>query len=194
MDLLVQLLVGVAWPLSIFGIVLLLRKDLASVIARLTKLRYKDLEAEFNETLRKIEAPQAIQLPPAEVEEQEAGHPLAERKKELYALAAASPRAAVLESWINLEAQIRRSAEYLQVEPKRDVLSVLTALSQKSKRVSPGFAEAVKALRQLRNVATHEPNLSLSEGEAIEYVSRALDVAASLDLFTNPAYRHHFRE
>jgi len=81
MELLVQLVIGLAWPLSIFGIVLLLRKELTAVIGRLTKLRYKDLEAEFKETLRQIETTRPKQLAVRASDELEGWHPLAELKE-----------------------------------------------------------------------------------------------------------------
>jgi hypothetical protein len=196
MDLLVQLIVGLAWPLVVFGIVVVLRKDLTNLIGRVSKVRYKELEAEFHETLKQIaEKPEQSRAQTRESGEFDAWNPpLTARKKELHELAHMSPRAAILEAWIDLESQIRRSANYLDLVSTGDSLSVFEAVAEKSKRFTPSYLKHVRELRKLRNLAAHEQQLSLPEGEAMHYVTVALELAASIDAFTNPEHSHHLRD
>lgn len=196
MDVLIQLIGAVAWPLAALAIVLILRKDLGNLLGRVSKVRYKELEAEFRETLKEI----AGTTEEASLETPEPGEldawnpPLAERKKELYALAHVSPRAAILEAWIDVESQIRRSAEYLNVDAGGDPVTVFSSVAAKSKRLTPSYPKHVRELRKLRNLAAHEPQLPVEKAEAMRYVTLALELAASIDSLTNPAHAHHFRE
>ena len=196
MDLLVQLIVGLSWPLVVFGIVVLLRKDLTNLIGRVSKVRYKELEAEFHETLKQIaERPQQSgeQLPkPGEFDAW--NPPLAARKGELYELAQISSRAAILEAWIDLESQIQRSAKYLDLTSTGDSVKVFEGVVEKSKRFTPSYLKHVRELRKLRNLAAHEQQLSLPKEEAMHYVTAALELAASIDAFTNPEHSHHLRD
>jgi len=193
MDFVVQLIIGLGWPVAAVVIVLLLRKEVANVIGRLSKVRYKELEAEFRETLQEIEAKPSPSVP--EPEEFDDWNPeLKDRKKELYTLAHISPRAAIMESWLDVESQIRRSAGYLHLDATGDVVTLVDKIREKLKRVPKSMAARVRELRKLRNVAIHETQLNLPQKEVMQYVTIAVHLAATLDSVTNPAHSHHFRD
>jgi hypothetical protein len=86
---------AVAWPAAIVILFLALRRPFSNLIPLVTSLKYKDLELQFGSKLRHIEE---AKLP----EGREAATPPAESER-MRRLAEISPRAAVLESWINIE-------------------------------------------------------------------------------------------
>lgn len=193
MDVVVQLIGVLAWPAAAVVIVLLLKRPLSEAFGRLSKLRYKELEAEFRETLRQLEAPPSPSMP--EPEEFDDWNPqLRDRKNELYKLAHMSPRAAIMEAWLDVEAQVRRSAGYLDLDPAGDVASLVEKMRDKLKRVPGSLPGRIRELRKLRNVAVHETQLGLPLNEVMQYVFVAEHLAATLDSVTNPAHSHHFRD
>jgi hypothetical protein len=180
MDLAVQLIVGIAWPVTVLILVIVFRRDLANAVAKITKLRYKDFEAEFQTTLRELESqrPAELALPAATSAR---GRSLLDRRKEISSLTAASPRAAVMEAWVELERAILDAARRAEVPVEKGVGTAIRLLSLR-RVVSSEYAGAVERVRRLRNLAAHEPEFTLSETEAKEYVYYTLDLAASIEL------------
>lgn len=96
MELVVTLLVGIAWPAAIIWVAMLFRHELRSVLRRVSQLKYKDLEASFDEGLNKAEAKAAVVGPaplalPHKPE-------LTSRLEQLRRIAEVSPRASILEA------------------------------------------------------------------------------------------------
>ena len=168
-------------------------KGLGKLVGRLSKVRYKELEAEFRETLKQIEATSEQTAPEPDSDEFDDWNPeLRDRKKELYGLARVSPRAAIMEAWLNLESQVRRSAGYANIDATGDVATLVVRIGDKLARVPKSMAARIRELRKLRNVVVHEPGLNLPASQVMEYVQIAAHLAATLDGVTNPAYSHHF--
>src|SRR2546421_12403919 len=99
----VELVKALAWPVSIFAIILLLRRAIQGLIGSIHegRVKYKDLEFIFKRDLEqarqsiKVLEPQAL---PALRAPQET------EITKLMSLAQFSPRAAVIEAWTRLEA------------------------------------------------------------------------------------------
>lgn len=63
MELVVALFVGIAWPAAIVWVAMLFRSEIRSVLRRVSQLKYKDLEASFDEGLVRAEAKAAVISP-----------------------------------------------------------------------------------------------------------------------------------
>src|SRR5438874_9841131 len=99
----VELVKALAWPVSVFAIIFLLRKAIQGLIASIRegRVKYKDLEFTFKRDLQ--QARQSIEmLPQQPVPALRA--PTEPEISDLMALAQVSPRAAVIEAWTRLEA------------------------------------------------------------------------------------------
>src|SRR5215207_8632055 len=90
---------ALAWPLTVLGIFLVLRRPLTGLVPLLARLKFKDLELDFGRRLAEASAEAATLpgIPPA------AALP-AGSDEVLLRLATDAPRAAILEAWLRLEA------------------------------------------------------------------------------------------
>jgi len=86
-----------AWPIAVVALALLFRTKIEELLTRLTKGKLGPAEFEFEARLREIERESTdIRLPPVEVKDLSA---LQQRTE-------SSPRAAILQAWLEVEAAI----------------------------------------------------------------------------------------
>ena len=173
----VQMTQAVAWPVAAVVLALLLRRPLLGLLPLIQKLRYGPLELDFGRRVAEL-AVEAERALPAEGQP-DAG-PEAARLSEL---AQVSPRAAVLEAWLQIEqaamALSGRDGLPLSSRELRTPLLLGQALEQ------AGVLDAAKLeiyhrLRNLRNAAAHAAVFELDTEAALEYVRLALRLAAFL--------------
>jgi len=164
----VELVKALAWPVSVFAIILLLRKAIQGLIASIHegRVKYKDLEFTFKRDLQQVRRSLPQQPVPA--------LPALEEPNitELMGLAQMSPRAAVIEAWTRLEAA---AAEFAQrhappdVPKQRRPLMFLDVLRQHD-AIPPAVKTAFQKLRDIRNRTVHTPDFQPSVDDAEEYV------------------------
>jgi hypothetical protein len=178
----VELTKGVAWPLAVLAIAILFRKEIRRLLRRLTKLKYKEAEAEFSEMLLKAQAdaPEVLSPPEPETEEEE-------RHKRIFAeLAARSPRSAVLEAWREVESALREAVTANRIKlSDRDMISpreLIRALEGR-KLIDLKTARLLYDLRALRNEAAHAPDAEFGTTQgALDYAALATRVLDLLPL------------
>lgn len=171
---------SLAWPAMVLILVLLLRKELRGLIPLLTKLKYKDIELEFGRKVEQLQARVAVELPEPKAPALPPG-PL----ERMARLAEASPRAAVLEAWRELEVaateRVRRAVIAAGGDPSKmrppEVLSEL----QKDKTLSRTAAEMLPVLRELRNRAAHAPEFAISSESALNYANVVSRITRELE-------------
>jgi hypothetical protein len=170
-----EIVKALAWPVTVLGIVYILKQPLARVILTLTKLKYKDLELEFEDKLQdaKKEAERA-NLPPSPL--------LAAVTKDTYLeLATHSPREAILEAFSEvldaaLETAKRHGLAGTQSSLKDSPMALIRLL--RNAGVLDAQQELVfKQLRVLRNDAYDSPTFALTAASAIQYVTLAKRLA-----------------
>ena len=172
----VGLVHALAWPATIITLVILLRKPLSELIPLLQRVKYKDLEIEFGE---RLEEARAEVLPSGEAV---TGPSAAEEKAAQ--LAAVSPRAAVLETWRELEVEVLRAAKSI-LKKRGDDSTGLRAFRafaevERSQEFDRSVAAVLRELRMLRNKAAHAPDFAISAESAIEYARVADQVLQRL--------------
>ncbi len=179
MESIVGLIHAIVWPLTVFALAILFRREVRAVLARLSRLKYKELEATFDESLREVEriAP-AVTLPPSEREMQiESLTPGAEER--LTRLVEISPRAAITEAWIEVESAILFVAEQLDISNKDGIPQTRLVQMLHEKRImDTEIVTTYNRLRLLRNEAVHSQDFPLSIAEAERYVNLAKGLAA----------------
>lgn len=152
-----KIIESLAWPASVVIVVAMLKEGIVNLLPKLRQLKYKDLQLEFDESVRKIETQaEAANLPLLETT---TGHEQLRKDKEsLFNLAQSYPRAALFEAWVKLEVAIGqglRNAQVITDGEKR------TAKYQPFEGAKVLFAEHPKqfqyfgTLRNLRNKVAH---------------------------------------
>lgn len=169
-----KLLDIVVWPLTVIVITIFFRKPLYSLIPFLKRLRYKDVELEFEGKLKKIKKTTSIE--PVMSDERTFS---ADEVREL----ALSPRSTVIESWIRLEHSIRKKLKDNDILLSRmDYASsshLLDSLDKSGLLDKENF-QLIRRLRDLRNVAAHSRKFKLRPDAALEYLSLVERVEASI--------------
>ncbi len=169
---------ALAWPLTVLGIFLVLRRPLLALVPLIGRLKVRDLELDFGRRLAEASAEaDALRAPP--------GAPAltADGNAALLRLAAAAPRAAILEAWLRLEAAAleaaRRRGTTEPVSHLRAPIRLIEALEELG-IVDARQASVFHELRSLRNSAAHALGFEPSPDAARDYVRLAARLEQSL--------------
>src|SRR5262249_50169356 len=169
-----ELTKAIAWPAVVFAIGLLFRTEIRHALGRLSHLKYRDIEASFKEELRSVEAESRLietSLPTGPKTKMVPGPEAVEARDRLLSLAAISPRAAITEAWLEVEASVQSLAEDQGIKGQR-FISAINALHAKG--VIPfAVLNITTQLRDLRNRAAHAPEIALTQSEAERYLEQA---------------------
>lgn len=180
MEHLVSIIESLAWPLTVFGLVFLLRKPLKGLIPLVESFKYKDVEISFRKKLLEAQSDAKESGIKPEAPESE--------KENILKLAEISPSSAIIESWKEIEICARERVEALgtgggafsksrQNRPI-DYIELTGALV-------PSTARAIRELRNLRNQAAHSTKLDISRDSVIEYVTLSKAIAAQIRSITS---------
>jgi hypothetical protein len=173
----VQMTQALAWPVAAIVLVLLLRRPLVRLIPLIQKLRYGPFELDFGRQIAELAMEAERELPATD--QPDSGGEAAR----LTGLAQVSPRAAVLEAWLQVEqaamALSQREGLALSSQELRTPLLLGQALEQAGSLDDAKMA-IYHQLRNLRNAAAHATNFELDTEAALEYVRLALRLAAYL--------------
>ena len=178
-DAISKLLASIAWPIAAVLIAYFFRAELRQLFGRLESLKYKDAEAKFNKELKEAEsaaAPVREKIPDGW--EKATARSMFTQYEQFRRIAELSPRAAILEAWIDVEVAIYAAAEKagLEVKGPANAYSLarnLVSLGKVPQDILPFFEK----LRRLRNNAAHLPDFVLDESEANKYLDLALGLA-----------------
>lgn len=196
-----------AWPIVVLVVVLVLRNQIKDLFSRLEEgeaagVKVKLTKAVTN-AVSKVEEAQATTSadaasdeppPPADRPGQEQGHVWHQQLDALHEAAQrghVSPRTAVIEGWVWIEAALNNAAEALELSrqgPRARTSETVRALVRE-RQLPSTTADALKSLQHVRNRASHEREFELSPDVAAEYV---LACANMVDL-VEAATRHIVR-
>jgi hypothetical protein len=179
MQLLVQLVTGLAWPIVVVWVAYLFKHELTALIARISRFKYKDFEFEIG--LAKAEEQVTIiqrtnqipQLPdPATLRTFE----------QLRRIAEVSPRAAVIEAWNMVEEAAGRSGFVQGADRPRVNAPLFIDRLVRTGKLPPGSGELIQEMRNLRNRAAHGilalPEDTLTKEDADRYLELAAKVSS----------------
>jgi len=187
-DLVVRIVQAVAWPLAIIIIVFILRGPIGQAILTLSRLRYKDLEVEFNKALKDAESKaEELELPSPE-DMRSVSEPAVSTSpyNALLEMARRYPRAAITEAWRTVELSALEAANAQGIEvrgPKarRDAIHNLAERTQ----LGESTLHLYEKLRKIRNEAAHSVGFEVDPEEAVRYVDLALGLARRLQILDN---------
>lgn len=138
------------WPSTLIIIVAILRSPISALVPTLKKLKYKDLELEFEREANKLLSEAERDLP--EVLEDKK-----ERKRTtdvLFSMSRPEPATEVLESWRNLELNIRDLAKVHNIQGGRSTRSLVDALASNG-LISKEASAVILNLAAFRNKVAH---------------------------------------
>lgn len=150
MDTLTNIVGILAWPVTTIIVVMLMRSPLSELIPTLKKLKYKDLEVEFEREANKIlseaerDLPEIPEIPKPEIED--SGIRFSRRRLE--------PASEILESWRSLELEMRAIAKDKNIEAGRSTRSLISGLESNG-LISKEIAKVTLDLAALRNKVVH---------------------------------------
>lgn len=171
-----ELVGSFAWPAAFVIAILLFRDKLAELLPNL-RFKYKDAEVGFRLDQAGKEA-EALPAPPEDTPEIV---PTPEEKSRFEQVAALSPRGAILEVRTEIEVAVRELADAANLlTPRVQSMLGLTRLLRSRGVIDKHTSALIDDLRVLGNNAAHNPDLDLSEEDALRYRQLATRVIAQL--------------
>jgi hypothetical protein len=179
---LLQSLVSLAWPLAFVIAVWLFREKLSALLP-LLRMKYKDFDVSFRWESAEMEVAKL----PASLDAPEA-KPTPEEKNKFEQIARLSPRAALLETRVNLEEAVRSFAHEVgvsNISPYMNYASLVRTLRQN------GFIDAntsalLDDLRAIGNAAAHNQS-DPTEQDALRFRDMAERLIWQLKIGTGAA-------
>lgn len=190
-ELVIRILQTVSWPIAIIIIVIILRRPLGQAILTISRLRYKDFEAEFGKVLEDSESRgKELELPPPEDLIEISTEPIrgSQPYDILSRLAEVSPRSAVAEAWRITELSLMEAAKLhdmeIDVKSPRNRRQAIHRLFKEIK-LGDNFLELYESLRKMRNDAVHAYEFELDSRDAMRYVDLSLGLANRIRMLSN---------
>ena len=178
---------SLAWPASILFVLYILRGELPAIARSLKKLRYKDLELEFEKSAQEIVEKTKLSLPEASKDVQLSGQSQDELIDRLVLISELAPRSAILEAWLVVEAAAVKVAKKKGISTftshpgpmrLRDYLVKGDLLNRDQQAI-------FEQLRNLRNEAVHVADAEFTRKAVDDYIASALQMAGYLEQKAN---------
>lgn len=166
------------WPIVVLFVLIILRRPLSRLVPFLHHIRYKDFEVNFSNNLSEARLEAERVLPQQKVTDQSV-----EIQDQLQKLAKLSPRAAIIEAWLEVEGSASGLIQKADMESSLPRAISPLGLGYKlhhAGRISKAQLDIYHRLRNLRNVAVHFADLQLKEEEVKQFIRLAIRLAASL--------------
>lgn len=152
LDFIASLVSSLAWPLAAVTIALVFHKQIGSLLAKVKTLKWGEAAVDFTEKLDKVETEAAALAEQANG--QETATPAAPSGR-FHELLAISPNAAILDSWSEVESEIRKLGKHhgLIDSPARP--SRIGDQLVQSGVLPTGVHKMLAEMRSMRNQAAH---------------------------------------
>lgn len=174
---------AVAWPATLVILLVQIREQLPQLAKSLRRLKYKDIEVEFGEAAKAIANEVQAIMPAAQVDNKIAGQEKEEVKARLEAIAELAPRAAILESWLQVEAaaaDVIRQRNLGILTPYPGPMRLRDSL-HKGGILNKRQLAIFEQLRTLRNEAVHVPEAEFTKAAVSNYIESSIAIASYLE-------------
>ncbi|HFQ5008729.1 TPA: hypothetical protein ACG1TX_004191 [Vibrio vulnificus] len=170
---------SLAWPVTVFLCILILKEPMGKLLGRVSKFKYGEIEAEFQERLEKLVAFE-------QSEEIKVNADTAEASVYLEDLAETSPRAAVLEAWLKVQ---KATSAFCIAKgfPQNVSHQGLFKLARERNLDIDAFKTVHQELRLLRNKAVHASDSDITPATARQYIKNANFLADEFTMRANGA-------
>lgn len=176
---------SLAWPTAVVSIALIFRRAILKLLPDVSELEYGKFKVKFQKELAEVkEQAELAALPsaPARTVLPEASKGSSGERNaaaDFVHLALASPRAAVIESWMQVEQELGRLTQRAGITTRAGTVGKLSTLEERG-LLTAELSRVIENLRSLRNEAAHYPQFAPGVAEAIEYAQLADRVTAAL--------------
>jgi hypothetical protein len=165
------IIVGIAWPVIILIVAFTFKRQIANslpnIFNSIKKLKYGKFEAEFERVTKEAEE---LKLPEAVRTDQGSVDAAVSVRDEYQKLATLSPRTTIMEAWINFERTLLEYSGQFAYGRTRPYISQVTLRDLANNGIiSDRESNLIADIRDLRNLAAHEPDFSVSSDKALEY-------------------------
>jgi len=173
---------ALAWPAVVVVAAYFLRDPVKSLIKLITKLKYGELELSFERKIEKLEQSASGVLPP---DTAPANQQKALLSPEIAALAESSPRAAIVEAWIQVSNAAIQALKRkgVQLPPGKSLAPlVIERYIGEAGLLTKDQLALLRQLRNTRNAAVHGSDFKGDAGTALSYVSIARQLTRHLEV------------
>ena len=162
-----KLIESLAWPVGAIILIVLLRREIGSLIPFIKKLKAGPVEAEFDRTVKELRtgAERELQIRPAEL-------PTSSQRK-LLQLAQVNRRSAIIEAWQQVELAAERVVSSRGMHFSPSLIGAQIRAFMKTNELSEEEKVLYYELRDLRNKTAHDPDFNPSEEAVINYIELA---------------------
>ena len=174
LELIASLVDSISWPILVGLVVYWLRHSIVALAERVSRIKFKDMEAHFKERLGELTPDDA------KVAAEESMETAESKTITFMELADISPKTAILEAWIRIEVATRRYTKSLGLG-KRLSYQGLRRLPQQHRQKIEHILTPYQELRYLRNQAARSSEFDLTPQVAREYIDVAIWVERVLD-------------
>ena len=178
MEHIADLIDALAWPVAAIWLGYLFRAEVRQLLSRVSQVKYKELEAKFDEGLAAAEA-HVQEVPKAHAQMAPPDETLSQLDQ-LRRIADVSPRAAILEAWMLIESAAMDVGLATGVVTQRVTPRSIIDVLARSEHIPESNLALISRLRQLRNQAAHLPDFALTGEEAERYLELAVRSAEAL--------------
>ena len=177
-----KIIASLAWPASILFVLYIIRGELPTIARSLKKLRYKDLELEFEKTAQEVVEKTKLSLPETN-NIQLSGQSQDELIDRLISVSELSPRSAILEAWLVVEAAAVDVAEKKGISTFKSHPGPMRLRDYlvKGDLLNKDQQEIFEQLRFLRNEAVHVADAEFTKKAVDDYIASALQMAGYLE-------------
>lgn len=172
---------SLAWPVSIIIIIMILKKPIDQLMLGIHRLKYQDLEIDFNKRLDEIDS---------KIETENNKEPKKELKQnnneleQIETIAEISPNSAILLAWSIVEKELQSIVMRLEISsdyPRNSPMKNINTLRE-MKLIDNQTVDGLNELRRIRNNAAHaQLNMrTISSDEALRYYEIVLKITSIL--------------
>ena len=177
MEILVEIIKTIIWPVTVLISVLILRKGILELIPNLKKLKYKELELEFEKEVIEINANIERDVPRIELEEklpQEEGTSYFQVK---YAIAKLSPSDSIQNEWEKIEKALLSLSDRYNVNLGivKSIRSITLKLKEKG-IIDAAIENALLELSAYRNKVVHTHRDIINENISNAYYEGSMRI------------------
>lgn len=175
METFAKIIESLAWPVTTIIVVLLLRKPLTELVPTLKKLKYKDLELEFEREANKILSEAERDLP----ELTEKPHVKVDVSTAQFSRQQLEPAVEIIKSWREFELYLREVSASRKLKPAPSIRSLVSELENIG-AISKEAGRVIMDLAALRNKVVHTDEEAITYETSLAFIKSVNQVRSSM--------------
>jgi hypothetical protein len=164
-----------AWPLAVCLCVIVFKQQLGGLVGRLESVQAPGgIQATFGRGVEVLGNDVAVVRSTVSPEDDE------NQLAQLLDLARESPRAAIIDAWLQFESELGRTAYSFHIERRRAAPDHLMTRLTEETELDSRWLRIVRQLEQLKDQAVESAEVELGHRVAIDYVKAAIGAAGAM--------------